>query len=85
MPVKFFLLQRGNGTNRCISDLSIAIFPFLCYNGSTGHTHYLKKELEAMIKLLKNANVYAPAPLGKKDILVEGEKILLVEIGRAHV
>lgn len=32
-----------------------------------------------MIKLLKNANVYAPAPLGKKDILVEGEKILLVE------
>ena len=40
---------------------------------------FMKKELEAMIKLLKNANVYAPAPLGKKDILVEGEKILLME------
>ena len=31
-----------------------------------------------MIKLLKNANVYAPEKLGKKDILVEGEKILLL-------
>ena len=31
-----------------------------------------------MIKLLKNANVYAPEKLGKKDILVEGEKILLM-------
>ena len=40
---------------------------------------FMKKELEAMIKLLKNANVYAPAPLGKKDILVEGDKILLME------
>jgi len=28
-----------------------------------------------MIKLLKNAQVYAPAPLGKKDILIVGEKI----------
>lgn len=28
-----------------------------------------------MIKLLKNAFVYAPAPLGKKDVLVAGEKI----------
>jgi beta-aspartyl-dipeptidase (metallo-type) len=28
-----------------------------------------------MIKLLKNARVYAPAPLGKKDILIVGEKI----------
>jgi beta-aspartyl-dipeptidase (metallo-type) len=28
-----------------------------------------------MIKLLKNARVYAPAPLGKKDILIAGEKI----------
>ena len=27
-----------------------------------------------MIKLLKNANVYAPEKLGKKDILIEGEK-----------
>ena len=32
-----------------------------------------------MIKLLKNAQVYAPAPLGMKDILIAGEKILLVE------
>ena len=28
-----------------------------------------------MIKLLKNARVYAPAPLGVKDILIAGEKI----------
>lgn len=28
-----------------------------------------------MIKLLKNANVYAPEPLGHKDILIVGEKI----------
>lgn len=28
-----------------------------------------------MIKLLKNANVYAPEPLGYKDILIVGEKI----------
>ena len=27
-----------------------------------------------MIKLLKNANVYAPEKLGKKDILIEGGK-----------
>lgn len=26
-----------------------------------------------MIKLLKNANVYAPEKLGKKDILIEGK------------
>ena len=32
-----------------------------------------------MIKLLKNANVYAPEKLGKKDILIEGEKILLMQ------
>lgn len=32
-----------------------------------------------MIKLLKNANVYAPEPLGKKDILIEGEKILRMD------
>ena len=32
-----------------------------------------------MIKLLKNANVYAPEKLGKKDILIEGEKILLLQ------
>lgn len=32
-----------------------------------------------MIKLLKNADVYAPAHLGKKDLLIEGEKILLME------
>ena len=31
-----------------------------------------------MIKLLKNANVYAPEKLGKKDILIEGEKSLLM-------
>lgn len=31
-----------------------------------------------MIKLLKNALVYAPEPLGKKDILIEGEKILRI-------
>jgi len=28
-----------------------------------------------MIKLLKNANVYAPTPLGKKDLLLAGDKI----------
>lgn len=28
-----------------------------------------------MITLIKNAQVYAPAPLGKKDILIVGEKI----------
>ena len=27
-----------------------------------------------MIKLLKNANVYAPEKLGKKDILIGGKK-----------
>lgn len=32
-----------------------------------------------MIKLLKNAQVYAPNPLGRKDILIEGEKILRVD------
>lgn len=32
-----------------------------------------------MIKLLKNAQVYAPAPMGKKDILVVGEKICRIE------
>lgn len=32
-----------------------------------------------MIKLLKNAQVYAPDPLGKKDILIEGEKILRMD------
>lgn len=31
-----------------------------------------------MIKLLKNARVYAPAPLGVKDILIAGEKICRV-------
>ncbi len=29
-----------------------------------------------MMKLLKNANIYTPSPIGKKDILIEGEKIL---------
>lgn len=32
-----------------------------------------------MIKLLKNARVYAPAPLGKKDLLIVGEKICRVD------
>lgn len=32
-----------------------------------------------MIKLLKNAQVYAPEPAGKKDILIEGEKILRMD------
>ena len=32
-----------------------------------------------MIKLLKNARVYAPAPLGKKDLLIMGEKICRVD------
>ena len=35
-----------------------------------------------MIKLLKNAKVYAPKNLGKKDLLIEGEKILLI---RDHI
>lgn len=30
------------------------------------------------MKLLKNANVYTPDPIGKKDILIEGEKILRI-------
>ena len=32
-----------------------------------------------MIKLLKNAQVYAPAYLGKKDILIVGEKICRID------
>ena len=31
-----------------------------------------------MMKLLKNANVYTPSPIGKKDILIEGRKILRI-------
>ena len=37
------------------------------------------RRIDIMIKLLKNANVYAPEKLGKKDILIEGEKILLMQ------
>ncbi|MDY6895363.1 MAG: beta-aspartyl-peptidase, partial [Thermotogota bacterium] len=29
-----------------------------------------------MLTLIKNATVYSPKPLGKKDILIGGEKIL---------
>ena len=29
------------------------------------------------MKLLKNANVYTPAPLGKRDVLIEGERMFL--------
>ena len=32
-----------------------------------------------MIKLLKNANVYAPEPLGKKDLLIVGETICRID------
>ena len=32
-----------------------------------------------MIKLLKNANVYAPDPLGNKDILIAGEKVCRIQ------
>ena len=32
-----------------------------------------------MITLLKNADVYAPEPIGKKDILIAGEKILRID------
>lgn len=32
-----------------------------------------------MIKLLKNAQVYAPVPLGKKDVLIVDEKIYRIE------
>ena len=32
-----------------------------------------------MIKLLKNAQVYAPAFLGKKDVLVAGDKICRID------
>ena len=32
-----------------------------------------------MLKLLKNCDVYAPERLGKRDILIAGEKIMLVE------
>lgn len=31
-----------------------------------------------MMKLLKNANIYTPSSIGKKDILIEGEKILRI-------
>lgn len=30
------------------------------------------------MKLLKHANVYTPAPLGKRDVLIEGERILRI-------
>ncbi len=36
-------------------------------------------EKEVMIKLLKNANVYAPAFLGRKNILIVGEKICRID------
>ena len=29
-----------------------------------------------MLKLLKNAQVYAPQPMGRQDVLIAGEKIL---------
>lgn len=32
-----------------------------------------------MLTLIKNANVYAPQPLGVKDMLIGGEKILAIE------
>ena len=32
-----------------------------------------------MIKLLKNAQVYAPASLGRKDLLIVGEKICRID------
>lgn len=32
-----------------------------------------------MIKLLKNAQVYAPAPLGLKDVLIVGDKVCRIE------
>ena len=31
-----------------------------------------------MLKLLKNADVYAPQPLGRQDILIADEKIMRV-------
>lgn len=31
------------------------------------------------MKLLKNANLYAPAPQGRKDLLIEGERILRID------
>ena len=30
------------------------------------------------MKLLKHANVYTPVPLGKRDVLIEGERILRI-------
>ena len=32
-----------------------------------------------MLKLLKNCDVYGPKHLGKRDILIAGQKIMLVE------
>lgn len=32
-----------------------------------------------MIKLLKHADVYAPEHLGKKDVLIVGEKVCRIE------
>jgi beta-aspartyl-dipeptidase (metallo-type) len=32
-----------------------------------------------MLKLIQNATVYAPEFLGKKDILIAGEKIVAIE------
>lgn len=38
-----------------------------------------KVRITNMIKLLKNANIYTPTPIGKKDILIAGEKIARID------
>ena len=28
--------------------------------------------------LIRNANVYSPAPMGRKDVLIEGDKVIKI-------
>ena len=36
--------------------------------------------MKSSLKLIKNADIYAPEHLGINDILVGGEKIMLIEL-----
>ena len=45
---------------------------------ATGGVYGLDKGEEKM-KLIKNIDVYAPEPLGKKDVLILGDKIAKIE------
>ena len=48
---------------------------------ATGGVYGLDKGEEKM-KLIKNIDVYAPEPLGKKDVLILGDKIAKIRGGR---